>query len=47
MSELAHAHADSGRRKFLQTVLSSAVVGVTAQTGIQLAAPAGSAPKPI
>lgn len=35
----AHVHEDPSRRHFLQTVLSSAVVGVAAQAGIQLAAP--------
>jgi carbonic anhydrase len=30
---------NSGRRQFLQTILSSAAVGVAAQTGIELAAP--------
>jgi len=33
------AHADSGRRHFLQTVLSSAFVGAAAQAGIELTAP--------
>src|SRR5215470_12886449 len=32
-------HSDSGRRRFLQTVLSSAAVGVAARTGIELASP--------
>jgi carbonic anhydrase len=40
MSENARVHTDSGRRHFLQTVFSGAVVGVAAQAGIQLAAPA-------
>ena len=35
----APVRADSGRRQFLQTVLSSAAVGVAAQAGIELAAP--------
>jgi carbonic anhydrase len=39
MPDNACAHTDSGRRQFLQTVLSSAVVGVAAQAGIELAAP--------
>jgi len=30
-------HAESGRRRFLQTVLSSATVAVAAQTGLELA----------
>jgi carbonic anhydrase len=40
MGNNACAHAEPGRRHFLQTVLSSAVVGVAAQAGIALAAPA-------
>ena len=32
-------HSDSGRRRFLQTVLSTAVVGAAAQAGIGLAVP--------
>jgi carbonic anhydrase len=32
-------HSDSGRRRFLQTVLSTAVVGAAAQAGIELAVP--------
>jgi carbonic anhydrase len=32
-------HRDSGRRHFLQTVLSSAVVGFAAQAGIEFASP--------
>jgi carbonic anhydrase len=40
MHNKAHdVHADSGRRQFLQTVLSSAVVGVMAQAGVELAVP--------
>src|SRR5262247_2432616 len=39
MSDNARVQADSGRRQFLQTVLSSAAVGVAARTGIELAAP--------
>jgi carbonic anhydrase len=39
MGNNACAHAEPGRRHFLQTVLSSAVVGVAAQAGIALAAP--------
>src|SRR5215472_3427320 len=35
----AHRETDSNRRQFLQTFLSTAVVGVAAQTGIELAAP--------
>jgi len=34
---MAHGHADSGRRQFLRSVFSSAVVGVVAQVGIELA----------
>jgi len=34
---MANGHADSGRRQFLRSVLSSAVVGVVAQAGIELA----------
>lgn len=40
MPDNADVHIDSGRRQFLQTVLSSAVVGVAVQAGIELAAPA-------
>jgi len=39
MLENARLHTESGRRHFLQTVLSSAVVGVAAQAGIELTAP--------
>src|SRR5215510_13834691 len=39
MSDNARVQADSGRRQFLQTVLSSAAVGVAARTGIELTAP--------
>jgi carbonic anhydrase len=39
MPENARAHIDSGRRQFFQTVLSSAVVEVAVQAGIELAAP--------
>ena len=39
MPENARAHLDSGRRQFFQTVLSSAVVEVAVQAGIELAAP--------
>src|SRR5215470_7977386 len=39
MPDNARVHTDSGRRQFLQTVLSSAVVGLAAQAGIELAAP--------
>lgn len=39
MRENANIHADRGRRQFLQTVLSSAVVGLAVQTGVELAAP--------
>jgi carbonic anhydrase len=35
----AHSQPDSSRRQFLQAFLSTAVVGVAAQTGIELAAP--------
>jgi len=35
----ASVPTDSSRRRFLQTVLSSAVVGAAAQTGIELASP--------
>ena len=34
-----HAYVRKGRRQFLQTVLSSAVVGVAVETGIELALP--------
>jgi carbonic anhydrase len=40
MQDNARVHNDSGRRQFLQTVCSSAVVAVVAQAGIELAAPA-------
>ena len=39
MSEDAGVQRDSSRRHFLQTVLSSAAVGVAAQTGLELASP--------
>lgn len=39
MADNARFHKDSGRRHFLQTVFSSAAVGVAAQAGIELAAP--------
>lgn len=39
MREDANVHKDSGRRQFFQTVLSSAIVGVAAQAGIELAMP--------
>lgn len=39
MLDNTRAHTESGRRHFLQTVLSSAAVGVAAQAGIELAAP--------
>ena len=39
MPENARVQIDSRRRQFFQTVLSSAVVGVAAQAGIELAAP--------
>jgi carbonic anhydrase len=37
MPDNARVRTDSGRRQFLQAVLSSAVIGFTAQTGIELA----------
>jgi carbonic anhydrase len=40
MAERADAHSDFGRRHFLQTIFSSTVVGLAAQGGIELAAPA-------
>jgi carbonic anhydrase len=40
MPDNARVHTDSGRRQFLQTVCSSAVVGFAAQAGIELIAPA-------
>lgn len=40
MRDHAHVRKDPGRRQFLQAVLSSAVVGVAVQTGIELALPA-------
>ena len=39
MPENASNYTDFCRRQFLQTVLSSAVIGVAAQAGIELAAP--------
>src|SRR6516162_339913 len=39
MSHDAPTHRDSGRRQFLQAVLSSAVVGVASQAAMELAAP--------
>jgi carbonic anhydrase len=39
MSENTCVHRDSGRRHFLQTVLSRAVVGFAAQAGIEFASP--------
>lgn len=39
MPDNARVQKDSGRRQFLQTALSSAVVGAAAQAGIELAAP--------
>ena len=39
MADLTGGHRDVGRRQFLQTVLSGAVVGVAAQAGIELASP--------
>jgi hypothetical protein len=39
MRDHACIRKDPGRREFLQTVLSSAVVGVAVQTGIELALP--------
>jgi carbonic anhydrase len=39
MPDNVRVHTDFDRRQFLQTVLSSAVVGVAAQAGIELAAP--------
>ena len=39
MPEYACMATDCGRRRFLQTVLSSAFVGVAARTGIELASP--------
>jgi carbonic anhydrase len=39
MPNNASANTESGRRHFLQTVLSSAAIGVAAQAGIELAAP--------
>jgi carbonic anhydrase len=39
MPDNALVHTDFDRRQFLQTVISSAVVGVATQAGIELAAP--------
>jgi carbonic anhydrase len=37
MAERADAHSDLGRRRFLQTILSSTAAGLAAQGGIELA----------
>src|SRR4029077_2768200 len=39
MPDHAHVHTESGRRHFLQSVLSGAVIGVAAQAGIEFAVP--------
>jgi carbonic anhydrase len=39
MSHYENVQANSGRRQFLRTLISSAVVGVVAQAGVDLAAP--------
>ncbi|HKO29529.1 MAG TPA: carbonic anhydrase [Nitrospiraceae bacterium] len=39
MADVTRVHPDVGRRQFLQTVLSGAVVGVAAQAGIEIASP--------
>jgi carbonic anhydrase len=39
MADLEHVHSRVGRRQFLHKVLSSAAVGVAAQTGIEFAFP--------
>ena len=39
MPDNTGVHTDSGRRRFLQTALATAVVGVAAQAGIELATP--------
>jgi len=39
MSDNSRVQADSGRRRFLQTVVSSAFVGVAAQAGLEFAVP--------
>lgn len=39
MPDHSGAHSDLGRRQFLQRVLSSAVVGVAAQAGIEIVSP--------
>ena len=39
MRDHAYIRSDSGRRQFLQTLLSSAVVGVAVQSGIEVALP--------
>jgi carbonic anhydrase len=39
MRDDMRSHADSGRRQFLQAVLSSTVVGVAIQAGIELSTP--------
>ena len=39
MADRARVYQDVGRRHFLQTVLSGAVIGVAAQAGIDLASP--------
>jgi hypothetical protein len=40
MSDQAHVPTESGRRRFLQTVFTGAVVGIAAQAEIRLAVPA-------
>src|SRR5262245_38931668 len=39
MRDHAHVHLDGGRRQFLHTVLTGAVVGIAAHAGSELAAP--------
>ena len=39
MPDHSRAHSDLGRRQFLQRILSSAVVGVAAQAGIEFVSP--------
>jgi len=47
MADLGGIHSDVGRRQLLQTLLSYAVVGVTAQTAIEVAFPHTLHAKPI
>ena len=45
MRDDMRGHTDSGRRQFLQAVLSSTVVGVAIQAGKELSTPTELTPK--